>query len=138
MYLSSVFILGLVQIWTLAAYLYSKDMPVVMTQLLKDGGLFFFATSLAATAFVTHIKTLKKQRNNADKETYWSFAFLFVIVVLCIVGFYSAVNIDPMTKTYNIVSSQKQINNQIISSIFAVIYGFSVERKAEKYFNRSY
>jgi hypothetical protein len=42
---------GLLQLWTLALIFYATDKPLGVSNLLGDGGLFFFSTSLACTSF---------------------------------------------------------------------------------------
>ena len=44
---------GLLQLWVLSLILMTNQSPIRIGDLLGDGGLFFFATSLAFTSFVS-------------------------------------------------------------------------------------
>jgi hypothetical protein len=132
LYLFMTIFFGLLQIWALALYLTFRQVNFDVPELLKDGGLFFFATSLAASAFVTHYKAYKSQRHRRKEEIIWGYAFVAVILFICIIGFCSGVNIIDKNQPVNMAFNSTHLRYEVISSILAVIYGYIAEVKSSK------
>ena len=128
-YLSSVLVFGLMQIWILLGILTFKDVDYSCWDLIKDGVLFIFASSLAISTFISHRKLFRTSRV-PESESYWSFLYCFIILGLCFLGF--STSIDTHQSSFDIRLNDKQNIAQLISSGLAIIYGFVVEKRLEK------
>ena len=128
-YLTSVIGFGLLQIWILLGFLTFKQVNYSTWDLVKDGGLFIFASSLAITTFIHHRKIFKRVHAN---ETYWSFFFMFLIMFFCFLGFSSSIEINKDKTSFEIFPNTLQNSTQIGCSVFAVFYGYLVEKRLER------
>lgn len=128
-YLTSVLGFGLLQIWILLGFLTFKQVNYNTWDLIKGGGLFIFASSLAITTFIHHRKIFKRIHSN---ETYWSFFFMFFIMFFCFLGFSSSIDINKDKTSFEIIQNSLQNATQLGCSILAVFYGLLVEKRLEK------
>jgi len=77
-----IFILGLIQYWVAAAILwYRKIFDIDI--LLRDGGLFFFSTSLVYTSFYTG----QEYQEKGDWYKLWSASALTIVSALAVVAY---------------------------------------------------
>lgn len=128
-YLTSVLSFGLLQIWILLGFLTFKGVNYDKWDLVKDGGLFIFATSLAITTFIHHRKVFKRAHEN---ETYWSFFITAVIMLICSLGFLTGININTTKTTFDVTLNPIQNAAQVIGSVFAIGYGLIIEKRVER------
>ena len=128
-YLTSVIGFGLLQIWILLGFLTFKQVNYSTWDLVKDGGLFIFASSVAITTFIHNRNIFKRVHAN---ETYWSFFFMFLIMFFCFLGFSSSIEINKDKTSFEIIQNTLQNSTQIGCSVFAVFYGYLVEKRLER------
>jgi hypothetical protein len=129
MYIFSLLVFGFLQIWILAIYLLFKDVPYGFWQLIGDGGLFIFASSLTASSLLQHQKIFNLV---GHKEIYWSFIFMFIIVMICFIGFSSGIDIET-ERPFKIVLNTTQNWAQIVSAFLSIIYGFIIEKRVQQF-----
>ena len=128
-YLTSVIGFGLLQIWILLGFLTFKQVNYSTWDLVKDGGLFIFVFFFSITTFIHHRKIFKRVHAN---ETYWSFFFMFLIMFFCFLGFSSSIEINKDKTSFEIIQNTLQNSTQIGCSVFAVFYGYLVEKRLER------
>ena len=112
---------GLLQLWILLLLLYLKGNPPSAAELLGDGGLYFFSTSLAFSSFValTNHASIKF----GDLHFNVTAIMLFPIIIIAIVAYVSVLS-------DKIGIAAAPFSNHLLSQfsclILASIYGFYV------------
>ena len=133
-YLVTVVGFGLLQIWVVAGFFTMKEVPWTMKGLLQDGGLFFFSSSLAITTFLNHRRIFIRV---GEVESFWSYFFTTIILVLCIMGYISAIDtaksLPEMAVSISLNSTQ--FVAQMISVVLAVTYGLIIEIRVNNVLN---
>jgi hypothetical protein len=132
-YLTNILAFGLIQFWVLFGFLTLKQINYSYWDLIKDGGLFVFASSLAITTFLHHRKIFFriKKKQPFMIETYWSYFSVSLVMLLCLIGFISAIEINSSRNSFEIVIAYPQNIAQISSAIISIGYGFVVEKRLE-------
>ncbi|WP_375443695.1 hypothetical protein [uncultured Fibrella sp.] len=123
---------GLFQVWITAFILYVNVTLVNILDVTKDGGLFFFATSLAASSFLNHAKMFK---NAPYEEVIFSVIFALVLIVFSSVSFASGYMKAVPTKP-GFVSNQNQEFVGYLVSGFGIIYGIITEIRVNFFLNK--
>jgi hypothetical protein len=108
-----------------------REVQFNLWQLIEDGGLFFFASSLAITSFINHTKTFKSVSHN---EIYWSFSIVSIIILCCLLGYLSGINFAEtgLSSHFKLTFNFRQNIVQLVSSFLAICYGLFSEKRAEK------
>ncbi|MBF0379861.1 MAG: hypothetical protein HQL69_02520 [Magnetococcales bacterium] len=133
LYLFFVFILGLAQSWALMIVLWYKSHPVSLDYLLKDGGIFFFSTSLVYTSFFSLFDRLKLQ--TIDKLI--SSAAITIVSFLSVIGYSIEISESLILNIpYEFIG--RYGTGQIVCICVAGIYGFYSAAKLGVFRNSRY
>ena len=112
---------GLLQLWVLSITLMSTGKTVKISEVLGDGGLFFFSTSLACTSFLSLI-----DKNSLE---FGSVNFNITLVILTPVSLYAVVSYSSVLSASSGRGAYPfggHTKPQIICAIAALVYAFYV------------
>ncbi len=121
-------IFGLLQVWLACFILFLRKVDFTIIDIIKDGGLFFFASSLTVSSFINHRKIFSNVKYD---EIIWSFSFVVFIMIFCAVGYATALNI--VEKKFTFETNDRHNWIQFLCSLFAIFYGVITEFRIEKY-----
>ena len=128
-YIFSLLLFGLLQVWVVALILVFKQTQFTLLDVVSDGGLFFFASSLAITNLINHSRIF---RSIDAEEIIWSFSFCVVIVIVCSVGYATAFTIDPQTGGFKFELNVSHHYAQFGSAFLCLVYSVFTEIRLHK------
>lgn len=121
-------IFGLLQVWLACCILFLSKVNFSIVDIIKDGGLFFFSSSLTVSSFINHRKIFPSVKSD---EIIWSFSFVFFIIIFCAVGYATALKI--VDKNFIFETNERHNWLQLCCALFAIFYGVITEFRIEKY-----
>lgn len=102
--------------------LWARGIPYNYFDLIKDGGLFMFSSSLAASTYVGHMKFSKLLARN---EEHNSLLCMLFIVIVCIIGYINSLQFSP--KGFEMFPNPTENILQTMALVASIIYGICTE-----------
>lgn len=112
---------GLLQLWVVALMLFVKGSGVTVAQLLGDGGLFFFATSLAYSSVFS--LTNKYPMTTGTRDFNITLTLVGCVTLLALIVYVSVLSSTPQSGSPPLSGT---VFHQIACVTAALVYAFYV------------